>query len=302
MIKEVWEKQGLILGLPQLPGWVKSHAQHPTVVGHPTEPELVRIYFAARTGYNKSFTVYADLNLEKRELVGVSPTPLISLGEPGTFDECGMMPSCIEEVGGEYLMYYFGINQDINLPFRNSVGLARSSDQGHTFTRVHQGPILDRQPNIPLYASCPWVVTENKKKVMYFLSGIKWEKEDTKWRSYYHIKKASQVGGLWVAHPDPVLEIDDTECAIARPQVFKLPGGRKKMYFCSRWNNYRIGVATARGDQVFTRGEFDLVGNCSFDDEMQAYPCYYSKNGIEYMFYNGNNFGKEGILYAIRKK
>jgi hypothetical protein len=300
---ENWVRQGLLVELKHLPNWVTSHAQHPTVIDHPTNPELVRMYFASRASKNQSFMLFADINLKSKEVVHISPSPIISLGDSGTFDERGSMPSCVVKKGGEYLMYYFGINQDIDLPFRNSIGLAKSSD-GCFFERVYQGPVIDRQPHIPLYASCPWYV-DGKKPEIYFLSGIKWELEYKndykKWRSYYHIKRARWEHQHWVVEPSPVLEVIDGECAVARPQIVDVKKTRK-MYFCSRWDHYYLGVAFVQENGLFVRGKIVLEGDSDWDNEMQAYPNYYkAQDGTEYMFYNGNNFGKAGIGFAIKK-
>ena len=46
---------------------------------------------------------YADFDLNTFQLKNVNSKPILELGKPGTFDEHGIMPSCIVKNGDEYI-------------------------------------------------------------------------------------------------------------------------------------------------------------------------------------------------------
>ena len=45
----------------------------------------------------------------------------------------------------------------------------------------------------------------------------------------------------------------------------------------------------------------DYGKNGDWDSEMIEYPCVFNHNNIKFMLYNGNNYGENGIGYAIKK-
>ena len=68
---------------------------------------------------------------------------------------------------------------------------------------------------------------------------------------------------------------------------------------------YRIGYAESENGKNFIRKDH-LAGieptENGFDSEMICYPNVVVHKGIKYMFYNGNDFGKNGFGLAVCKK
>ena len=73
-------------------------------------------------------------------VLGTAPEPLLPLGQRGTFDDNGMMPSCIVADGQLRYLYYIGWNPQVTVSYRVSIGLAVSEDGGHTYRRVFVRP------------------------------------------------------------------------------------------------------------------------------------------------------------------
>ncbi len=76
-------------------------------------------------------------------------------------------------------------------------------------------------------------------------------------------------------------------------------------YRSERDSSYRIGYAESL-DGIHWKREDDLAGidvsKAGWDSEMIAYPHVVDKDGILYLFYNGNGFGQSGIGAAMGRR
>src|SRR4051812_3718551 len=145
-----WEKCGMIW-MPQgeLP-WAKSHATLP--VTHATASNKWPVYVSCRDEYGKSRIGrveldVADLPRKLPTVCHVDSAPVLSLGAPGTFDDSGVMPAWLISDGDLLRLYYIGWNVTSTVPYRLSIGVAISDDNGKTFQRYSQGPVIDRSPH-----------------------------------------------------------------------------------------------------------------------------------------------------------
>jgi hypothetical protein len=111
-----WIKLGQIFDPTQINDginrdWMKSHSQSPSAV---IFENFVRIYFSCRPepdldGQYVSYTTYIDLdrnNLTK--VINIAQSPVMELGELGTFDEFAIYPTSIIQDSNKTLMYYAG--------------------------------------------------------------------------------------------------------------------------------------------------------------------------------------------------
>ena len=73
-------------------------------------------------------------------------------------------------------------------------------------------------------------------------------------------------------------------------------------YIKAKNKNYEINYATSKNGIKWKKKKFELkLSKNGHDSNMQAYPCYFTINKKEYLLYNGNNYGKDGILMATKK-
>ena len=129
-----WVRKGQIFNPAEHPDWSGTHAQVPTALLY---PDRVRIYYADRDRSGKSFTTYLDLDRgDLKKIIYYHKEPILPLGAPGTFDDDGMMPSFALRRDGLVYLYYSGWNRGMTVPYRNSVGIAVSEDDGRTFRRL----------------------------------------------------------------------------------------------------------------------------------------------------------------------
>jgi len=138
--------------------WMKEFAQAPCILKF---EEFVRVYFSCRPepdakGQYVSRSAYLDLNRNNLfEIIKTSPMPTMALGEVGTFDEFGIYPTSVIRNGAEIWAYYGGWTRCESVPFNVAVGLGISRDQGLTFERLGEGPVLSYSPDEPFIISGP---------------------------------------------------------------------------------------------------------------------------------------------------
>jgi hypothetical protein len=307
-----WEKRGLIFTADGRYPWMISHTQVPLAQEMPSG--RLRIYFGTRDHLNRTVTSYLEVDAtDPSKLLYVHDRPILELGELGCFDDSGVMPSWIVNHQGLKYFYYIGWNVGVTVPYRNSIGLAVSTDGGNTFTRMFKGPVLDRTRDEPHFCATPCVLTEGDLWRMWYLSCVRWEMHDGLAEPYYHIKYAeSKDGVIW--HKRGLVAIDFKTpqegglvrpCVIREDQLYKMWYSYRdgKEFRTKKEHSYRIGYAESRDGLIWERQDersgIDVSGT-GWDSDMLAYPYVHQRsNGRKYLFYNGNGFGKAGLGFAI---
>lgn len=305
-----WQKKGLIFKVNNHYEWMMTHGQVPTV--EEIGAGRLRIYFGTRNLQNQTVTTFVDVETTNiNNILYTHDRPVLPIGKVGSFDDSGAMPSWIVDHDNKKYLYYIGWNTGVTVPYRNSIGLAISEDGGHTFNKLHDGPILDRTISDPYLCATPCVLIENGIWRMWYLSGVGWKTHDGKVEPYYNIKYAESADGInWKR--DGLICIDfktPDEGGIARPSVLK-DGNIYKMWYsyragsdyrADRSKSYRIGYAESLDGLKWTRKDEQVgidISKTGWDSEMICYPFVMDVNKRRYMFYNGNGFGKSGFGYA----
>ncbi len=307
-----WEKRGLVWA-PQgdLP-WAQSHATLPLV--QVAGPDRWWVYVGCRdaNGKTRIGRVVVDTSSLPDgvpSVCHVEPSPVLPLGEPGTFDDSGMMPSWLIQEGDSVRLYYVGWNVIGTVPYRLSIGVALSTDRGATFQRFLQGPIVDRNVSEPFFAASPCVHEENGSWRMWYVSCTGWKEILGRWEPAYHVKYAESRDGFdW--------QLTGISCvdagagyAVARPCVFR-NGNRYGMLYPFRSMTdyrahpdraYRLGYAEStdgiRWERMDDRAGIERSSS-GWDSEMIEY-CWLQRHGDDtYLLYNGNGFGRSGFGLA----
>lgn len=300
-MKQRWAPLGNIFGPEHLPGWAKSHASVP-LVQNEIRSTVNKVFFSSRDAQGRSVIGSFQLDLSgSPRIYGVSQTPYLVPGSLGAFDDDGVMASCFCQVGDETFLYYIGWNRGVSVPFRNSIGLARATGSGH-FSRVFEGPILDRTPLEPHFVASCFVMEEPLGLFrMWYLSCVGWDLHAGNPRHRYHIKYAeSEDGIVWDRTGRVAIDFQtDSEYAISRPWVLK-DGDRWKMWYSYRGERYQIGYAESSDGLRWERMDHlvSLPQAGTWDSTMVEYPCVFDADGKRWMIYNGNGFGLSGIGIA----
>lgn len=295
-----WVKKGLIIRPNKKYQWMQTHAMVPTVQHR--QGDVYRVFFSGRDDQNRSLIGYADVDLKDPvRILSISKKPVLGLGDLGCFDDNGVTPSWIVEHKGRTYLYYIGWNKRSTVRMSLVSGLAISDDDGKSFQRVSKIPILDRTNEEPLLLNTgPCVLVENNLWRMWYVSGVEWVNPDL---PRYNIKYAESRDGIsWKRTGIVCINFrSPKENALARPCVLK-EDGIYKMWFAYKGTDYRIGYAESKDGISWNRRD-SLAGidvsKDGWDSQMIEYAYVFRHNNKKHMFYNGNDYGKGGIGYAV---
>ena len=303
-----WAKQGLIFAPDRNYDWMVSHASLP-VVDQIANGQL-RIYFGTRDGAGRSHTSFIEVDRENpRQVTYVHDSPVLEFGNPGTFDDSGIMPSWLVKHEGRKYLFYIGWNREVTVSYRLAIGLAISEDGGRTFQKVSEGPICDRAVDEPYFNTAPSVMFEDGRWRMWYVSCTGWERIHDWPEPRYHIKYAESADALhWRKTGIVCIDYDAAAHAIGRPCVFK-DGDSYKMFYSYRGisdyrsdpsQSYRLGYAESADGLTWKKKEGEVIARSEtgWDSEMICYCFRFESAGKTYLFYNGNGFGKTGFGYA----
>jgi len=298
-----WKRLGLIFKPEWQEGEARSHAAVPFITS--IKDSIARIFFTARNKDNRSLMSYVDFDLSSLKIAKLSRSPIFLPGNPGFFDEDGVMGCDSLEINDERLMYYIGWNRAAVVPFRNSIGVARI--EGERIERSFSGPVLDRSKHDPCFVASCCVIPYKGSYLMYYLSCVNWKLIKGSWRHYYHIKIATSENGLdW--SPTGRVAIDfrySNEYAISVPRVVK-EDDLYKMWFSFRGgpssDKYRIGYAESGDGLSWQRKDEEVSFSGApgdWESDMACYPYVFSFKSRRYMLYNGNGYGQTGFGLAV---
>ncbi|MCX6901169.1 MAG: hypothetical protein NT105_21040 [Verrucomicrobia bacterium] len=309
-----WNKHGQIFAVHEhRKPWMWSHAQNPSPV---VLKDRIRIFFntrpESRGGLSESHPAYVDVELQNpSRVIGVSSEPVLTLGDIGCFDQHGCMTGSVVRKNDEFWMYYVGWTRCVDVPYNWAIGLAVSQDGGGHFERMFRGPVIGSQYNEPYLQNGQFVLRTNEHEWhMWYSTGAEWIKSGTKAESRYVVVHATSGDGVrWERNGKPLLPFvleDETQTT---PAVFKLQD-RYHMYFSYRHSTsfrnaergYRIGYAWSEDMNIWHRDD-SLAGmgvsTTGWDSEMVCYPNVCAVGDQLYVFYCGNDFGRNGFGYAV---
>lgn len=311
-----WKKLGKVFTPQEVEGrsWLREFAQAPATL---LFDDFVRVYFSCRppadeNGQYVSYSAWVDLDRSDLfKIRRVGEQPILSLGEPGSFDEFGTYPVSVIRNGSEVRAYYAGWTRCESVPFNVAIGMAISSDGGETFSKPGNGPVLSYSPDEPFVLSGPKIRRFNDQWYLWYIAGRKWKLVDGRAEPVYKIRMAISPDGLrWDKLNKDLIEsrIEEDE-AQASPDVF-YANGIYHMFFCYRYsshyrgkdNGYRIGYASSLNLTDWTRDDEKAgidVSDEGWDAEMISYPHLFELDGNTYMAYLGNQVGRHGFGLAV---
>jgi len=293
--------------------WMRDFAQAPSAL---VLDDRVRVYFACRppadsNGQFVSYVAYADFKRDNLlERIDISDERVLALGERGTFDEFGTNPASVIRNGAEIWMYYAGWTRCESVPFNAAIGLAVSRDNGETFARIGNGPVLSYSFDEPFVIGSPRIRKFNGTMYLWYVAGKKWIKSEGRPEPVYKIRMATSADGVhWTKHGVDLIQsiLEEDECQ-ASPDVF-FSKGRYHMFFSYRHTlgfqqkgrGYQIGYASSTDLRTWARDDAKAgiaVSPEGWDSETISYPNVFELDGHTYMYYQGNQVGKFGFGLA----
>ncbi len=295
-----WAKAGLIITPQKNLWWMQTHAMVPTA--DRIDGSLYRVYFSGRDKENRSHIGYAIVYLDKKaKVLEYCAEPVLTLGELGCFDDNGVTPSWIVTHDKRKYLYYIGWQPKSTVRMGLIAGLAIGDERGNGFVRQSRAPVLERTDREPFsILTGPCVMFDAGRWKMWYVSCVGWVNKEL---PRYNIKYAESSDGIrWERQGTVCIDFkSDRENALARPCVLK-EGGIYKMWFSYKGDDYRMGYAESKDGISWVRKDEEVgidVSSSGMDSAMLEYAYVVSHNGKKYMFYNGNNYGKDGIGYAV---
>ena len=300
--KQFWSKLGLIIK-PTKKKFSQTHCMVPTPFK--LSKDKFRVFFATRNKKNQSNISYCDISFKKKIEIKHTNNISLSLGELGTFDDSGVLPSSIIKNKNMYFLYYIGWQPRKTTRYSLLPGLAISKNLSK-FKRFSKAPILFNNDNEPYsILTAPFVLKLKKNNwFMWYVSCEKWVHSQ---HPKYNVKLAvSKNGYEWKQTHHVCIQLKKNERAIARPYViFEKNKFRMWYSFEKKIGNYKIGYAESKDGKNWKRMDnlFNFTSRKSFkDNQMQEYPSIIRSSKNQYILYNGNNYGKYGINFAFKKE
>ncbi len=310
-----WEKLGKLFDPRDHKGhpWMHEFAQSPSVL---IFDKFIRVYFCSRPapdepGQYKSYIAFIDLDRKKpSNVVRICDKPVLGLGGFGTFDEFGTNPVSVIRYENQIRAYFAGWTRCESVPFNAAIGVAISNDNGDSFERIGEGPILSYTPDEPFLLGSPRIRRFNGTWYLWYVAGKRWIKTSSRPEPVYKIRSATSSDGFsWRRGGVDLIEdkLGEDECQAAADVIER--AGRFHMFYSYRRSQgykgkdggYRTGYAVS-DDLVEWKRIDELAGTEvsaeGWDSEMVNYCHVFGLDGETYMIYQGNEMGRTGIGLA----
>jgi hypothetical protein len=299
-VKGAWRRLGrLPLDTSRAP-WAATHAALPIVEA--LGANQFALYLSLRDDQGRARIGRTTLTMgEAPALAPLDADPVLDLGPLGAFDDSGVTTSCLVTTGRTRLLYYTGWSRGVTVPFYLAAGVA-VSEGGGRFDRITPAPMLDRSAADPFLTASPFVMVDEGRWRMWYVSATEWREHDGKPRHSYHIRYAeSRTGLTWQREGTVAVDYGSPdEYAFARPWVIRDADGYH-MWFAVRGERYRIAYAQSHDGMTWTRrDDLGLIATgTDWESDMVEYPCVFTWGRGRYMLYNGNDYGRTGVGLAV---
>ena len=301
-----WRKLGLVhCASGELP-WALTHAYCPTpfVTG---DGERIRVLCAFLDADRIGRCGWVDVDARRPERVlGISGAPVLDIGRAGTFDEHGVTPlSVVRLASGGLRLYYAGWQRGLGVRYSLFTGAAESHDDGGSFTRVSEAPVLDRSDGELHVRTGGLVLPDGEGWQMWYAGGTGWIGEGSEARPRYALRHVRSRDGLhWPRLGSVCLEPRDDELGFGRPGILRR-GGTLHMWYGRRalTGAYELGYATSQDGLTWERDD-DHAGlergpAGAWDSEMVGLSGLVETPDATFLFYNGNGYGATGFGVAV---
>jgi hypothetical protein len=298
-----WAKGGLILATAAEMR-ARSHAMLPTPY---LSGDHLEVYFAACDDGMRG-RIYAV------DLAGGFPVPRIAretrlvldLGKPGDFDCDGVNPCQVVARGDDIFLYYIGWQRVSEaVPYRLFVGLAVSRDRGTTYTRVSRNPILPSVRGEEYFRTAAHIYQTPSGWAALYIGGNEFiDGKDGKRLPVYCLRRAiSEDGITWPGPGEPLLLPDRArgEIGFGRPWLWHDRQGKPVLMISARTETgYSLIEVGFDAENRLRRRSLIEPSAAGWDCEMTCFAAACAGQEQEWLFYNGNGFGRSGFGIARR--
>lgn len=265
------------------------------------ENGTVRVYCAFCDEDNKGRVGYVDVDADDpTHIIHISEVPCLDIGERGTFDDSGVLPTCVFEEHGILYMYYCGFQRHINVPYTSLLGIAESRDGGNTFHRIKNTPVLERKQGELFIRTGAYCIFHDDHYELFYASGDEWfDLYKGKMEPVYHLRSVSSKRKDVFTEEKSigVINLEGDEYGIIIPQ-YLCDLNRELLIFSvrSKSRGYRIEYAEKKSNIWERKGEIGLERVAhTWCDEMQCFGKMLSLGDRRLLFFCGNHYGMGGM-------
>ncbi|MCK9337372.1 MAG: hypothetical protein M0P43_06045 [Arcobacteraceae bacterium] len=298
-----WEKKGLIYKPPFDGSWKDNSALTPTPFL--LTEDIIRIYASFRDTNGIGRIGFVDVDANNPSIIlRISEKPVLDIGQDGMFDDNGVILGDLIKIDNMVYMYYIGFQLVKKAKFLAYTGLAISNDSGETFVRKSVTPILDRLDNATLFNAVHTIMYENNIFKAWCGAGSAWQKiNDIDYPSYIvqYYESSDGINFNTQGYKKCITFIEN-EYRIGRPRVYK-DNNKYKMFYTygTVEGKYEMGYAESNDGVNWNRLDSEIgitLSQDGWDSKSISYGVPIVIKDKVYMFYNGNEMGKEGFGYA----
>lgn len=297
-----WIKEGLIWESSRQKN-LGTHSMIPTPL-HIEDESRIRIYFSIRDQKGRALPYFIEVDARNPKILRQEATgPLLNLGQAGTFDANGVaVCSVVRLTKNLVYMYYVGFEIPSDIRYRMFTGLAISEDGGRTFKKYSKTPIMDRSDE-ELYFRCgPFVEIYEGKFRQWYVAGNSWTEVRGEITPEYSLKYAESADGIsWPGTGELILQPDGDSYAYGRPWLFETDGKKQLMVSTRKRStkSYEIENFEINENSCITQINTKLpLSETGSDSKMISYASVINSDEKQFCFYNGNDFGLDGIHFA----
>jgi hypothetical protein len=298
-----WTKKGLVFGPGGKLDWARHSAAQPTPIL--LDDNTIRVFVGFRDTEGVTRLGYVDVAADNpARVLGISNRPSLEIGRDGTFDDNGVILGDVVRDGPDLRLYYVGFQLVAKAKFLAFTGLATSSDNGETFIRQGETPILDRADEALYIRAIHTAIREGNKWTVWYAAGSGWQLIEGKPYPNYHIRYLESADGVCFGSEGKVcIMTEGREYRIGRPRVYRTDAGYEMFYTKGTVDgDYLPGYAQSNDGITWRRMDSEVGLALSAQGWDSKALCYISllawKDRI-YAFYNGNDFGRDGFGYAL---
>lgn len=302
-----WEKLGLVF----CPNGRLVWAQHSFMTPVPLQIDAkrIRVFGGMRDDQGVSRIGWVDVAAEDPTQVLTScETPALDIGQPGMFDDNGVILGDVIFLPDSRLrMYYVGFQLGVKHKFFAYTGVAESDDGGSSFVRLYETPIIGRTPHSPFIAALHSIEQIAQGDFRAWIAyGQGWETINGIAYPQYNCWTIKSSDSLYWDSRGAVKILDPMgdEYRIGRPRANRCPSGGYELRVTSdtRTKQYATRRLLSQDGVHFTPDVVEELprGACDeWDGQMTCYPARLdASQGQSYLFYNGNGMGQTGLGVA----
>jgi hypothetical protein len=302
-----WKKKGLICSHETFNlDWYKKNTMVP--LPYLVDDTRLRIFITMCDENNVGRVGYVDVNPRNPgELLDYTKEPVVDIGEPGCFDDNGIVTASLVRDDDGLRLYYSGYRLGEDVPYYIFSGLATSGDHGATFRKYSDLPILDKTERERFSRCSPCVMKEDDGYKLWYLAdfGEGWLDNRGHLTPHYLTKYITSKDGIHWPAEEGVHCVDfgnGDEHGISKPSVWK-EDGIYKMIYSIRYlsKGYRMGYAESADGARFVRMDDRIgidVSASGWDSEMVCFGIPFTYKEKTFLFYCGNHYGVGGFGYA----